>query len=138
MKEKELEDYFIDTIEHISESCYWGEIERFERQYILPIKNGRIIADVMIWHKDGTGTCVEIKTGTNNRNDDLMGISQLLLYGTVMEELLTKLPRLVLVRPEISPLTFTMIERFNLPIALLQLTDNKCIYLSNGTKNNTT
>jgi len=59
MKEKELEDYFIDTIEHISESCYWGEIERFERQYILPI-------------------------------------------------------------------------------ALLQLTDNKCIYLSNGTKNNTT
>ena len=39
----------------------WGDIKRVERQYILPISNGKIIADIAIWHTDGTGTFIEVK-----------------------------------------------------------------------------
>jgi hypothetical protein len=132
--EKELEDFFIQNIEEISNSCKWGEIERFERQFRIKLKEGFIVADVMIWHKDGSGTCVEIKTLSNNRNNDLTGIAQLLFYGNIMEQSLGNLPRLVLVAPNIKDECFSTVKRFNLPISFLGLTENKCIYLSNGTK----
>ena len=132
--EKELEDFFIENIEEISNSCKWGEIERFERQYQIPLKKGRIIADVMIWHKDGTGTCIEIKNTNRDRNAYLTGIAQLLFYGNVMEHSLTKMPRLVLVAPTIKDECYSTAKKFNLPISFLGLTENKCIYLSNGTK----
>tara|TARA_R110000803_G_scaffold38148_1_gene82370 strand:+ start:228 stop:647 length:420 start_codon:yes stop_codon:yes gene_type:complete len=131
--EKELEDFFIDNIHDLADHCKWGEIERIERQFVIPLKKGRIIADVMVWHKDGTGTCIEIKTGNNNRNDDLTAIGQLLFYGNIMEHSLGAMPRLILVSPSIKDESYTTVQRFNLPINFLGLTNDKCIYLSNVT-----
>jgi len=88
----------------------------------------------MIWHKDGTGTCIEIKNTNRDRNSYLTGIAQLLFYGNVMEHSLTKMPRLVLVAPTIKDECYSTAKKFNLPISFLGLTENKCIYLSNGTK----
>lgn len=132
--EKQYETFLIENIEEVSLNCGWGGIERIERQYVLPLKNGRIICDLMIWHKDGTGTCIEVKTGKNNRNDDLMGLGQLMFYGSIMEEYLENMPRMVLVCPKLKQELWQVVKRFNIPIDLLELTNDKCIYLRNGTR----
>jgi len=133
-REKDYETFIIENIDLISESCRWGDIVKIERQYVIPIDNGRIIADIMIWHKDGTGTCIEVKTGENNRNDYLTGISQLLFYGLITEHSLKNMPRLVLASPKIKNIAWDVVKKFNLPVNFLEVTENKCIYLSNGTK----
>jgi RecB family endonuclease NucS len=130
--EKIYEQHLLANIDYASEMCKWGKIKRIENQFVINLKKGRIISDVMIWHEDGTGTCIEIKTSKNNRNDDLTGLSQLMLYGDVMEKTLTKMPRLVLVLPKIKPELYSVIKRFNLPINLLELTEDKCTYLPNA------
>ena len=128
-KESIYEDFFLSNINRIANECNWGDIKRIENQFMIPLKQGKIIADAMIWHTDGTGTCIEIKTGKNNRNDDLTGLSQLLFYGYISEKTLSNLPRLVLVMPKIKSELYEVIKRFNLPINLLELTDDRCIYL---------
>lgn len=131
-KESEYEDFFIYHIHEIAEIVGWPEIDRIEKQFRITLKKGAIVCDIMLWHTDGTGTCIEIKMGNNNRNDDLMGIGQLLFYGKIMKESLSKLPRLVLVSPEIKTETFSVIKEFNLPLSLMRFNEGKCIYLSNG------
>ena len=130
--EKIYEQHLLKNIDYINKMCGWGKIKRIENQFVINLKKGRIIIDVMIWHEDGSGTSIEIKTSKNNRNDDLTGLSQLMLYGYVMEKTLTRMPRLVLVLPKIKPELWSLIKRFNLPINLLEFTEDKCIYLSNG------
>lgn len=130
--EKIYEQHLLKNIDYINKMCGWGKIKRIENQFVINLKKGRIITDVMIWHEDGSGTSIEIKTSKNNRNDDLTGLSQLMLYGYVMEKTLTRMPRLVLVLPKIKPELWSLIKRFNLPINLLEFTEDKCIYLSNG------
>jgi len=96
--------------------------------------DGMIRCDLLLWHEDGTGTCIEVKTGANNRNDDLTAIGQLLFYGKCIEKKLTNKPRLVLVCPRIKSGIWEIIKEYNLPICLLEVTEDKCIYLSNGTR----
>jgi RecB family endonuclease NucS len=132
--EKEQEDYILEHIDYISEMCGWGDVLRVERQLHVPLKTGRVVIDIMIWHKDGSGTAIEIKTGNNNRNDDMMGIGQLLFYGYVLESRLTKLPRLVLAMPSLKQELVDVIRKFNVPISILNYSSDKCIYLQNGTK----
>ena len=131
-KEAVYEQFFLDNINTIAEQCSWGKIKRIESQFTIPLKRGKIIADTMIWHEDGSGTCIEIKTSKNNRNDDLTGLSQLLFYGFITEKSLSNLPRLVLVMPKIKSKLYEVINRFNLPINLLELTDDRCVYLPHG------
>ena len=83
--EKIYEQHLLKNIDYINKMCGWGKIKRIENQFVINLKKGRIITDVMIWHEDGSGTSIEIKTSKNNRNDDLTGLSQLMLYGYVME-----------------------------------------------------
>lgn len=132
--EKEYETFILENIDIISENCKWGDIKNIERQYRIPLKNGYIVADIMIWHKDGSGTCIEIKTGRNNRNDDLTAIGQLLFYGLITEHSLVNMPRLVLATTKIKSELWDVSKRFGLPIDFLEVTDDKCIYLSNGTR----
>jgi RecB family endonuclease NucS len=134
--EKEHEDFLLDNIDYISECCLWGEIVRIERQFRITLSQGCVIADIMLWHKDGTGTCIEVKTGKNNRNDDLMGLSQLLFYGFIMENSLQNMPRLVLATPTIKGEIFAVIQKYNLPISILNYSENKCIYLGYGSSKN--
>lgn len=130
-KEIELQNHIIENINDIAENCMWGEIEQFKQQYAISKVNGRIIADIMIWHKDGTGTVIEVKRSSTNRNDILTAISQCLFYGTIMESALKFMPRLVIATPKIDTDTYSVIKRFNLPINLLMVDFNRCIYLGN-------
>lgn len=133
-KEKELETLLVENIEYISECCGWGKIKRCERQYFIPLKKGRMIADVMLWHKDGSGTCIELKSLRRGRNTDLNAIGQLLFYGGVMETKLKYMPRLVFAAPIIKVEFLSVLKRFDIPINLLQLTDDRCVYLNHGTE----
>jgi hypothetical protein len=131
-KEIELQKHIIDNINDIAENCMWGEIDKIKEQYVVSKPNGRLIADIMIWHKDGTGTVIEVKRSSTNRNDILTAISQCLFYGAIMESALKVMPRLVIATPKIDTDTYNVIKRFNLPINLLMVDFDRCIYLGNG------
>ena len=128
-KEKDLEQHFLDNIYDISKMCGWGDIIRFENQFRINFGKNCIILDVMIWHKDGTGTCIEIKTGKHNRNDLLTGVSQLLSYGYKTKFSLGKRPRLVLITPQIEREVNGVIKEYNLPIDMLMIDADRCVYL---------
>ena len=132
-KETEYEEFILHHIHEIAEIVAWPEIKRLERQFRVNMSNGEYIKlDAMLWHVDGTGTCIEVKTGQNNRNDHLTGISQLLFYGKAIKESCSQLPRLVLFMPEIEGEMFSVIKEYNLPISLMQFNEGKCIFLSNA------
>ena len=133
--EKDIEEYILENINQISEECGWGEIERVETQYTVkcPLKESkqrRIRLDIFIWHKDGSGTIIEVKSIKKGyRTDALSAVSQSLHYGCVIENMLGCLPRLVVAANEISDDIYDTIKRFNLPICLLMVDGDRCVYL---------
>jgi hypothetical protein len=131
-KEKDVEDHIISNIHEISENCMWGEIKRIETQFVIPLKNSKIRADIMIWHTDGTGTVIEVKKSETHRSQNLSAIGQALFYGRVMEKTLTKMPRMVVASNEISRELYDVIHRFKLPINLLMVDNDRFIYLSSN------
>lgn len=130
-KEIELQNHIVENINDIAENCFWGKITRIETQYVIPKVNGRIIADIMLWHEDGTGTVIEVKRSNTNRNVILTAISQSLFYGMLMESSLKNMPRLVIAMPKINADVYNLIKKFNLPINLLMVDNDRCIYLGN-------
>jgi RecB family endonuclease NucS len=131
-KEKDLEEYILENVNEISNNCQWGEILRIERQFQVPIAQGKVIIDIMIWHKDGTGTAIEVKRSKTNRNDILAGIGQCLSYSLKLESALDNAPRLVIAAPVINDDLYRIINKFKLPINLLMVDGHRCIYLGNG------
>lgn len=131
-KEKDLEDYILENINEISNNCKWGDILRIERQFQVPIAQGKVIIDIMIWHKDGTGTAIEVKRSKTNRNDILAGIGQCLSYALKLESALDNAPRLVIAAPVINDDLYRIVNKFKLPINLLMVDGHRCIYLGNG------
>ncbi len=128
--EKDFEFHLIDNLEDISKSCGWGEIKRRERQFTIRQDKSRVIADLMIWHTDGTGTIIECKKSNTNRNDVLAAIGQVLFYGAFVKSKMIHRPRLVIAAPSIPFTTYSVIQEFKLPINLLIVDGNKCTYLS--------
>ncbi|MDO6389014.1 hypothetical protein Q4E40_02660 [Pontibacter sp. BT731] len=129
-KEKDLESHVLDNIHDIAKYCKWGVIKRIERQYMLKLASGHVIADIMLWHEDGTGTLIECKTGKNNRNDLIGAIGQVLFYGATFKALLGNMPRLVIAAPELKPELQATIQGFSLPIELILIDGSRCIHLS--------
>ena len=133
--EKDIEEHILENIESISKECGWGEIQRVETQYSINcisngIKSKRVRLDILIWHKDGSGTVIEVKsTKRDMRTQVLSAISQSLYYGCVIEKKLGCMPRLVVAANEISEDVYEAIKRFNLPICLLMVDGDRCIYL---------
>ena len=129
-KEKDLELYVMENIHDISLNRNWGNIVNVESQFPVNLTKGRIFADVMLWHENGSGTVIEIKRSNTNRNDVLTAISQLLFYGQRLEEKWGAMPRLVVCCPEISMDSYDVIKRFNLPINILMIDGDRCLYLT--------
>ncbi len=127
--EKQLEDYIDENISDIAINCLWGPVERSERQYVIRSGHKRTIVDIMVFHKDGTGTAIEIKTGKTNRSDILMAIGQSLFYGVKMQERLRSEARLVIASPCIDPDIYKIVKKYSLPIHLLMVDGERCIYL---------
>ena len=128
--EKDLELHLLDNIGRITESCGWGKTRRVENQYVIPSNHGSARLDVMLWHEDGTGTVIEAKKNYN-RNNVLNSIGQLLYYGTLVEKRLGKMPRLVLAVNDVDASLKATIDRFGLPISILMLDGNTCLYFTN-------
>lgn len=126
--ESDLESHILDNIHDVAKYCEWGEIQRVERQFRVPIVGYHVIADIMIWHTDGSGTLIECKTGKTNRNDALTGIGQVLFYGTSLKAALGEMPRLVIAAPVSMPHVRQTIRAFALPIHLLTVDGDRCIY----------
>ena len=129
-RERDLEAHIVENIHDIASACGWGDIIRIEEQFTVQLVGQRVIADVMLWHSDGTGTLIECKTGKTNRNDLLMGIGQVLFYGANLQAALGCMPRLVIASPYISPYVNDTIRTFNLPICLLGVDGDQCTYIS--------
>lgn len=128
--EKDFEFHLIDNLNDISQSCGWGEVKRWEQQFTMRQDNTRVIADLMLWHTDGTGTVIECKKSKTNRNDILAAIGQVLFYGTFLKARLSNRPRLVIAAPSIPFSIYSVIQEFKLPINLLIVDGDKCTYLS--------
>lgn len=128
-KEKDVELHIIDNIHEIAKHCNWGEVVRIERQFMIRYGKGSICADIMVWHKDGSGTVIEVKRTKTNRNDTLAAIGQVLAYGYKVKEVLTNRPRLVISSPEINEELYRVIQEYKLPIDLLMIDGDRAIYL---------
>lgn len=128
--ENDMELHILENIEDISRHCNWGEIREVKSQYTMNIKKGKIRADIMIWHKDGTGTAIEVKNATTNRNCILAAIGQVLSYGWKMKSKLINEPRLVIASNQINSDIYETVKHYGLPISMLMVDGDRCIYLT--------
>jgi RecB family endonuclease NucS len=128
-KEKDLEDYILDNIDLISEKCGWGKVANVDRQRTIRFGKSRIIIDLLVVHEDNTSTIIEVKKSSGNRNDIIGGIGQVLFYSTMLETLIHVNSRLVIISSEFSLLVNSTINKFQLPIDLIMVDGDRCIYL---------
>ncbi len=127
-REKDIELHLIENISAISENCKWGEITKFQKQLQLQIRGKKPICDLMVWHKNGTGTVIEVK----KFKGDLWqshAIGQVLMYGEVLRANLGEYPRMVICSDYISPLVKLIIKSQNLPIKTLEIDGDKVTYI---------
>lgn len=136
--ERDFEAHVADNLDDISKHCGWGEISHFKQQFTLKMGNERQCVDIMIWHKDGTGTLIECKTGKTNRHDVLTAMGQAMFYGTNIKYALGQMPRLVIASPKFSQHLWRTISTFELPINLLVIDGDRCVYTGCSAKTITT
>jgi len=129
-KEKDLESYILENIHDIALNCNWGEIEKVESQKSIKTKNGRIQVDILIYHKNGTATLIEVKQSRTNKNSTLSAIGQLFYYSTVIKSWCENKPRLVIVSDQILPELYETVKDNNLLISSLMIDGDRCIYLT--------
>jgi hypothetical protein len=128
-KESLLETSIYENITEISANCFWGDIKSIERQYVIRASGKSIIADLFLFHTNGTGTLIEVKTCNKNRNNDLAAIGQLLFYGDKIEKRLGYMPRLVFAAPIINFDVHDVVKKYKLPINFLMFDIDRCVYL---------
>ncbi len=131
LSEREFEDYVLENLNRIASQSGWSTIRRVERQFRIPIAGSRYArVDIMVWHTDGTGTVIECKIPTTASTYELYSIGQLMLYASVIKTQMGQYPRLVMCAPSISPMYYRIVKEFNVPIHLLQIDNEECVYLS--------
>jgi hypothetical protein len=131
LSEREFEDYVLENLERIALKSGWATIRRVERQFRIPIAGSRYArVDIMVWHVDGTGTVIECKVPTTASTYELYSIGQLMLYASVIKTQMGQYPRLVMCAPSISPMYYRIVKEFQVPINLLQIDNDECVYLS--------
>lgn len=121
-REKDIELHILDNIHDISKNCSWGDILKFESQKRFRRENyrSRSICDIMIWHKDQSGTLIEVKKFKYELSQCL-AIGQILSYAELVKIHLGNYPRLVIASDYISPLLKMVIKNQSLPIKTLQV-----------------
>ena len=128
--EKDIESHIVDNIEDISAGCGWGVVKSLKTQFTIRSKSTFYRPDVMIWHSDGSGTVIEVKSTISNRQSLLSSVSQVLQYGTIIEKKLGAMPRLVIAANEISDDVYDCIKAYKLPINMLMVDGDRCVYLT--------
>jgi hypothetical protein len=128
--EKDIEAHIVDNIEDISLRCGWGGVKKFKAQLTIRGKSTHYRPDLMIWHPDGSGTVIEVKSTTKSKQLLLSSVSQILQYGLIIEKTLGAMPRLVIAANEISEDVYDCIKAYRLPINMLMVDGDRCIYLT--------
>jgi len=118
--ETDIELHIAENIDDIAKGCFWGEISHFKTQFCFPVGNNRKHCDIILWHKDGTGTVIEVKK-YRNINEQVYSIGQILMYAELSKALLGFYPRLVIASDFIHPMLKSIIKGQNLPIKTLQV-----------------
>lgn len=128
-KEKDICKYFTENMEYIALECKWDKVRNYKEEYVLLTKHGRIQVDCMIWHDNGTGTIIEFKANKiKNTAWGLSAIGQILYYGSMVEMILGKLPRMVIASNEITTALKFIIKQYKLPIQLMQIDGEEVSY----------
>lgn len=129
-REKEFEDTVLENIEEICECLGLPAIESIHRQKQIRIDGFQVIIDIAVRHIDQTATIFEVKK-YNNREpatgtyQQMQAIGQLMLYQNVFEAVTGGKPRLVLIDNKIFYRTALSFNGNNLPIALVELQNNR-------------
>lgn len=126
--EKEIESHIIDNIIEISNGCFWGGIKKWKSQYRIEGGTCSGICDIMIWHKDGSGTLVEVKK-FKSVNYLLSSIGQIILYGEIINANLGQLPRLVIACDHIPEIVKKIVKLHTPSIKLLELKGDRVEYI---------
>lgn len=126
-REKDIEDHIIENIEDIAKYSLWGNIKGCKTQYSVGGKR-RVIIDIFLIHEDGSGTVIEVKKHGNGGAFDAIG--QLLFYGEFIHEATGFYPRLVYASEKFDHKMLCVIHRYKLPINVLRVDGDECIYQS--------
>jgi len=128
--EKRFEKYIYNDLSDICNNLGYADIKKAEMQHVIKTANYKIIPDIMIWHKDGTGTIFEVKvTNSNNPqtspNEQIKSIGQLLLYRSVIKEKYGEFPRVFLITDQLFEKTFHIFADNDLPVGLIEIQNDR-------------
>lgn len=126
--EKSIELHITENLHDIAAGCFWSDISHFRNQYCFPLRDNRMFCDIFIWHKDFTGTVIEVKK-YRSISEQIYSIGQVLLYAELTKSLLGNYPRLVIASDFIHPMLKAVIKGQKLPIKTLQVDGDIVEYL---------
>lgn len=128
--ENALEKHVLDNLEIICKGCSWPQIKAVERQFRIKSGDTTAIIDIFVLHEDNSVTIIECKKTKTNRNDIVGAIGQVLFYSSIIEHVHKRKSRLVIASPQINPIVHSTISKYKLPIDLMMVDGDRCIYLS--------
>lgn len=122
--EKDIQNHIVDNIQNICEKCFFGEVRKTQTNFKLKSSGNSGIYDILVYHKNGTGTLIEVKKYVNDMYL-LSAIGQILYYSELCKINLGEYPRLVIASNYIPDSVRAVIKSNKLPIRLLELDGDK-------------
>lgn len=135
--EKAFEEMVVLNIDQICECLGLAPIKYVKTQRMIRCDNFFIRPDILVRHTDDTMTVFEVKkqnekypvTGTSNQ---MNAIGQLLLYQTVLQEIINAPVRMALIDNKIYFRTYCAFMNHKLPIALMEIQKDRLFVPYNG------
>ena len=138
-KEKEYEEYLVDGMSDICEGLGLPPISDIKTQQRFNLDTFSIKPDIMVFHSDGTLSVFEVKC-SNSRypstgvSSQTQAIGQILLYKSVLEELIKGKLRMFLVDQKIYSRTICVFSQMKLPITLIEVQNDRVFVPYQGEK----
>ena len=128
--EKKFQKYIVERIDEICKNLGLPNIKYIETQKVIEAVDIKIIPDIYIVHKDGTGTIFEVKcsndkNGHTSANEQVKAIGQLLLYRNVVKMTRNNFPLVYMVSDKIFNRTLSAFYENNLPIGLIEIQNDR-------------
>lgn len=125
--ENDIVLHILDNIDEMSIAFGWGEVERCRTEVTINSPSGKGRIDILIWHKDGTGTIIEAK---KYRDDNYLvsSIGQVLLYAELCSLRFSNYPRIVIASNYIPTVFKSIIKSNDLPIHSMQVDGDRVTY----------
>lgn len=124
--EKKFKEFVVENINEIFENANIPKTKKIEIEKVIKLADIRCRIDLFIIHTDNTVSIMETKC-TNNKFpstasfEQCKAIGQILLYGYIFECYYGVKPRLFLIDTKIHFRTFSVINKYKLPIILMEI-----------------